>query len=88
VFVNPKKIGQSLGQASKKPDLALFNCYEMEQMYSIFMYSKWNKCPRVLELNELHGLEQWRRKTYGTLGSPFLQEYDAPAYPSSQSPLS
>ena len=48
VFLNPKKIGTSLASAVHKPDLSIFNCYRMEQMYSIFMYSKWNKCPRIL----------------------------------------
>jgi len=56
VFINPKKIGQALASTTKKPDIALFNSYELEQAYSIFMYSKWNKCPRVLELNNLVGL--------------------------------
>lgn len=48
VFIHPRKVGQALASAMKKPDMALFNSYEMEQEYSIFMYSKWNKCPRVL----------------------------------------
>ena len=53
VHVNANRIAQSLTGAGHKPDIMLFNSAEMEQMYSIFSYSKWNKCPRVLELDRL-----------------------------------
>ena len=45
------------------------------------MYSKWNRCPRVLEVNRLQGLEEWRKNNYMTVGSPFLHEYDVPSHP-------
>lgn len=87
MFVNPKKIGPSLSSAGSKPDLIIFNDYLLEQMYSIFLYSKWNKCPRILEVNSLAGLEQWRKKQYTILGSPFLHDYDVPFQPQSSTPL-
>jgi O-antigen biosynthesis protein len=60
--------------------MMLFNSPEMEQMYSIFLYSKWNKCPRVLELDRLEGVEHWRKGNYNANPS-FLHEYDALSYP-------
>lgn len=60
VHVNGNRIAQSLAGSGQKPDVMLFNSVEMEQMYSIFLYSKWNKCPRILEIDRIHGVEQWR----------------------------
>jgi hypothetical protein len=46
--------------SARKPDIILFNSVEMEQLYSIFLHSKWSKCPKVLELNHLKGVSEWR----------------------------
>jgi len=48
VHVNPNKVWSSLSYNRDKPELALFNSVEMEEMYSLYLYSKFNKCPRVL----------------------------------------
>lgn len=47
-FLNPNKVANSIASLGKKPDLAIFNSYQMEQMASIYLYSKFSKCPRIL----------------------------------------
>ena len=80
VHVNAKKISQSLTAATSKPDLFLFSSVAMEQMYSVFLYSKWNKCPRVLEIDRLLGVEKWTKNNFA-LDSSFIHEYDSPSAP-------
>lgn len=80
VCVNPNKIMNSLVGAAKKPDIALFNSAQLEHMYSIFLFSKWNKCLRVLELNKLEGVEKWRKANYKAFSSSFIHEYDCPSH--------
>ena len=56
VPVSAKRISASLSAAQVKPDIAVFNSFEMEEMYSAYMYNKWNKCPRIIEINQAVGL--------------------------------
>ena len=81
VHVNPNKIHKSLVSATAKPDIAIFNNVEMEHMYSIFLYNKWKRCFRILELNKLDGLSQWRKSQYKLFNPSFLHEYDCAMNP-------
>lgn len=65
--MNANKIGSSLSQFSKlkfKPNLFIFDGVHSEEMYSAHLYNRWNKVSRVLMLDQLKGLEKWRRNNY------------------------
>ncbi len=52
----------------------------MEEMYSAYIYNKWNKCPRVLEINYANGLERWRKRKYPINSSNLLLPYEEALY--------
>ena len=49
-------------------------------MYSAYMYNKWNRCPRILEINYAIGLERWRKSKYSFNSSQFLLPYEEALY--------
>lgn len=70
VDINSKKISASLNALNKveaKPNLFIFDSFESEEKYSAFIYNRWNKCSRVLAVDELKGLQKWRRSMYKTM---------------------
>lgn len=65
--INSKKISNSLNGLTKsgfKPNMFIFDSVETEEKYSAFIYNRWNKCPRVLAINQLSGLSKWRKNNY------------------------
>lgn len=65
--INPKRISYSLNglsQSGFKPNMFFFDSVETEEKYSAFIYNRWNKSPRVLNINNLNGLSKWRKNNY------------------------
>lgn len=54
----------NLSKNKFKPNFFIFDSVETEEKYSAFIYNKWNKSPRVLILNQLKGLQRWRKNNY------------------------
>ncbi len=51
--ISSNKIANSLNNLTKlsfKPQIFLFDSVESEEKYSAFLYNRWNKCPRVLDM--------------------------------------
>lgn len=53
----------------------------MEQYYSVYLYNKWNQCPRILEINRLDGLQLWRKQAYRDISKLYLNEQGKALYP-------
>lgn len=65
--INAKKISLSLNNFNKlqfKPNIFIFDSVQSEEKYSAFLYNRWNKAARVLAINQLKGLEKWRKVNY------------------------
>jgi hypothetical protein len=48
----------------------------MEEMYSAYLYNKWNKCPRILEINSIINLARMRKKRYSIHSDSFIIPYN------------
>lgn len=62
--INPKKVNSSMNGLKVKPNAFYFDSFETEQQYSAYLYNKWNRTPRVMDVNTLPLLEKWRRTNY------------------------
>ena len=56
VDIDEKRILNNLVNSKMKPDIAIFDSPETESQYSAYVYNKWNKCSRIVEIRELKRL--------------------------------
>ena len=54
--IDEKRILNNLVNSKMKPDIAIFDSPETESQYSAYVYNKWNKCPRIMDINSLPNL--------------------------------
>ena len=81
VDISEKRILNSLTAARVKPEIAIFDSPETQYQYSAFLYNKWNKCPRVLQINEFRLLQNWRKNNYKSAIKDVLIPYNSPMVP-------